>query len=274
MLHVGLPAMRDGRRPEVRTPGITQKLYLHSRVLHAGTTGRRSGRVDLPDVPDVSRGTAGDARRPTPRVETPGLTRMGRPRPCSAVDARKVGHATTRPPLGLQRRSAAAPAGMHWMFHVEPDAVSRRSADPDAWSGLSDEGSAAMLGDRCSSIRAARFHPEPRWSSVAVAGRSGCPDGLDVSRGTGGSVERDGALRSGRPDRMSRRGTAAILYGAGARRPGYRQPIRFQTELCRCSRAGAADSDAPDGLDVSRGTGAQRLVGRGLQFGRQDRMGQ
>ena len=116
---------------------------------------------------------------------------------------------------GLQRRSAAAPADPDaWMFHVEPEAVSRRSTFVGSGrpAVLSDEGSAAVLGDRRLSIRRRQVSRgiAPVFSSVAVAGRSGCPDGSDVSRGTGGGVGRDGALRFGRPNRMSRRGTAAI----------------------------------------------------------------
>ena len=134
MLHVGRPAMRDGWRPPVPTPRITQRVSretvaglhggqldrpevdaavadLGQRVVGATSSGgpgrwsstcspaccttaatrRRPGRLNLPDVPDVSRGTR-NARWPTPARRTP-PTRMGRPRSCSAAAARRVGRA-------------------------------------------------------------------------------------------------------------------------------------------------------------------------------------
>ena len=162
------------------------ELYLLSRVLH-----------DWDDWPQVwTRGPAGCARcftwnrrrcsaahrRASKPRGSPGWADRGRaPRLTPAEsDTQPTGRPWGCGGVPLQRPQTWDA----WMFHVEPEAVSRRSSDPDARSVLSDEGRAAVLGDRCSSIRAARFHLEPRRSSVAVAGRSGCPDGPDVSRGT------------------------------------------------------------------------------------------
>ena len=180
MLHVGLPAMRDGWRPEVRhlesprmfhvkpwqcstveqfdppevvaavadpacgRPTATSsrgpasaELYLLSRVLH-----------DWGDWPQVrTPGPAGCAGcftwnpqamlgGPPPRVETPGLTRMGRPRPCSAADARRVGHAN-RPgrPWGcggvpLQRPQTRMPGCSTWNRRQRPGGRRRRIRTP------------------------------------------------------------------------------------------------------------------------------------------------
>ena len=200
MLHVGPPALRDGRRPQVRTPGVTgcftwnrgsaprwgsstgptwcgrrrprptavggdfsarvpagADLDLLSRVLHDGD--------DWPQIRTL--GPAGCARRSrgtcrrcsaasTPRASkpwgSPGCADRGRaPRLMPAGSDTQP----TRSPLGLQRRSAAAPGdGMPGCFTWNRRQCPARLADPDARPVGVSRGTAGVLGDRCSSTRA------------------------------------------------------------------------------------------------------------------------
>ena len=156
-----------------------------------GTTGRRSGRLDLPDVPDVHVEPAGGARRPTPRASkprgSPGCADRGRaPRLMPAGSDTQTNQVA---PGAAAAFRCTARRGDARMFHVEPEAVSRRSADPDARPVLSHDGSAGVLGDRCSSIRPPGF----TWNGAGLqmlllavgrgAGRTGCWATRPTARG-------------------------------------------------------------------------------------------
>jgi hypothetical protein len=199
-----------------------------------------------------------------------GLTRMGRPRPCSTADARMVGHANRpgRPwacgGVPLQRPRT----GDAWMFHVNWRQCPGRSASVRSGrqACLSREGIAGVLG-----IGARRSSPPGfTWNRAGL--QSLLPADPDARAGRMFHVEPEAASggtapsESRRSDRMSRRGTAAVHYGAGARRHGCPQPIRFEVELRRCSRAGAADSDVWTGWMFHVEPEGQCLVGRRLQI--------
>ena len=91
------------------------------------------------------------------------------------------------------------------MFHVEPEAVSRRSAFVGSGrpAVLSDEGSAAVLGDRRLSIRPARFHVKRAGLQfVAVpadpAARTGRMFHVEPEAVSGGTAPSDSDARTGR----------------------------------------------------------------------------
>ena len=184
MVHVGLRRYVTAA-PEVRTPGIAQDVSRETvAVLDGGRGGRRSGRLDLPDVPDVSRGTRRRCSPARPARRNPRLTRMGRPRPCSAADARRVGHANRpgRPWAAAAFRCSAHRPRMRgcftWNRRQRPGG--RRPSEPDARPVLSDEGQCGGAGDGALSIRPARFHwnragPQLRvCRQIRVSGRAGC----------------------------------------------------------------------------------------------------
>ena len=136
---------RGTAKHRIRGLGSASRLesprMFHVKPWQCSTVGHRSGRLGLPDVPDVSRGTRSRCSVASPARRNPGLTRMSRLRSCSAADARRVGHAN-RPgrrrsstrnahsPSGFRWNCAGAPglgaadsdARTGWMFHVEPEA--------------------------------------------------------------------------------------------------------------------------------------------------------
>ena len=261
-------ARRSGRLESPR--------MFHVKPWQCSTVGPQVGcdAWDLPDVPDVSRGTRRRCSAAHPRASKPRAHQDGPTAAVPAADARRVGHANRpgRPWAAAAFRCSARRPGMPGCFtwNRRQCPGGRRPSDPDARPVLSHEGTA-----RCS-IGACRSGPPGfTWNragpQLPLPGRSGCPDGSDVSRGTGGGVGRDGSLRFERPDRMSRRGTAAILQ---ALRSSTRTPTAHQVSggTAPVLQGRRRRLGRPDGLDVSRGTGSRCLVGRRLQFGRQDRM--
>lgn len=140
---------------------------------------------------------------------------------CSAADARRVGHAD-RPgrPEAAAAFAAAPAAPAPSMFQM--DRRQRPGRSTSVRSGrqiclcLTSElrrRSAIVLDDRYASIRPARFHVEPRRSSVAVAGRSGCPIQTGLS---GPPWSRSGVPRSAsqiRIERLVSRETGPTFHG-------------------------------------------------------------
>ena len=130
-----------------------------------------------------------------------------------------------------------------WLFHVEPEAVFRRTAPQIRTPGPDvSRRTAAVLRDRFSSIRAPTTHQvAPGTVSVFHDWRCGLgrPDGLVVSRGTGGSV------------------SWSILVD-----PEAHSPARVHVDPRRSSLLSPGRSGCPEGPDVSRGT-VPVLHGRG-----------
>jgi hypothetical protein len=129
MLHVGLPAMRDGRRPEVRTPGITQNVSRETvAVFHGGAV--RPARAGC------------GRRRPRPVDGRRQLLRGARP----------VRSSTCTPACYTLGRLAAGPDAwtcrMCQMFHGEPQAMlggPPRASKPRGSPGWADRGRAPRL---------------------------------------------------------------------------------------------------------------------------------
>ena len=168
MLHVGLPAMRDGRRPEVRTPGITQNVSRETvAVFHGGAV--RPARAGC------------GRRRPRPVDGRRQLLRGARP----------VRSSTCTPACYTLGRLAAGPDAwtcrMCQMFHGEPQAMlggPPRASKPRGSPGWADRGRAPRLTPAKSDTQPTR----PAPGAAAAFRCSARWDALDVSRGTGCSV--------------------------------------------------------------------------------------
>ena len=196
-------------------------------------------------------------RRASKPRGSPGWADRGR---APRLDARRVGHANRpgRPWAAAAFRCSARRPGMPgcftWNRRQCPGGRVRRIRTPRPV--CLDEGT---CGGARRSVTRRSGPPGFTWNRAglqlpAVAGRSGCPDGPDVSRGTGSGVGRDDALRFGRPDRMSRRGTAAIRYSAALVDPDAHSRSGF-TWNCAGAPGPAPQTRTSGRLDVSRGTG-------------------
>ena len=187
-----------------------------------GPQVRTSGPAGVPDAPRGTRRRCSAAC--TPRLET--LAARG-PRPSAHQDGptaavpcgRRPQGSDTQPDQVAPGAAAAFRCSVHrprmrqrhrprmggsftWNRRQCPG--SRRPSVPDAGPGLSHEGTVRCSRRWCSVISDAHRPPGSTWNRAGpplrVPGRSGCPDGPDVSRGTGGGVRGVGA-QTGRQTR-------------------------------------------------------------------------
>ena len=141
------------------------------------------------------------------------------------------------------------------------DARQNRAPGPVVARGNVRCSMALLLGH--SDAQGHKIHVESRRSSalgsgqIRMRGRARCFT-WNRRQCSGGTA----SLSIERPDRMSHTG---VLYGAGVRRLGCPQPIRFHVELRR-STDGATDSDVWTGWMFHVEPGGQCLVARRLQI--------